>query len=119
MAPPRTPALLRLAPHLVLGAFCAGLAGALAVTIPGGPSAVVTVGCALGAAAAAARGRATAGLLLLVAAAALAGLAWGGFRLAATEPPALDLPQSASGLIVVDAPPAPDGRGGLRARAVV
>ena len=43
MAPPPAPARLRLAPHLVLGAFCAGLAGALAVTIPGGPAAVATV----------------------------------------------------------------------------
>jgi competence protein ComEC len=119
MAPPRAPARLRLAPHLVLGAFCAGLAGALAVAVPAGPAAVATVGCALGSAALAARGRAAAGLVLQVAAAGQAGWGWGGFRLAATEPPALDLPQSASGLIVVDAPPAPDGRGGLRARAVV
>ena len=120
MAPPRAPALLRLAPHLVLGAFCAGLAGALAVTIPGGPAAVGTVGCALGAAAA--RG-ARAGDGGAPAAGRGGGSDGPGLGadsgLRATAPPALDLPQSASGPIVVDAPPAPDGRGGLRARAVV
>ncbi len=119
MAPPRAPARLRLAPHLVLGAFCAGLAGALAATVPAGPAAGATAACALGAAVLAGRGRAMTALVLLVAAAALAGWAWGGFRLAATQPPALDLPQSASGVIVVDTPPVADGRGGLRARAVV
>ena len=84
MAAPRAPARLRLAPHLVLGAFCAGLAGALAVTVPAGAAVVATAGCALGSAALAARGRAAAGVVLLVAAAGLAGWAWGDL---ASRPP--------------------------------
>ena len=112
-------AWLRWAPHAVLGAFCAGLVVPLALAPPLAP---VAAGCAAAGAAAAlaaARGRAGAALGLLVATALLAGLAWGQVRVAQTAAPDLDLPAQVSGVVVVDAPPVPDGRGGLRARAVV
>jgi competence protein ComEC len=112
---PRAPAALRLAPHLLLALLCAGLAAALAVPAPVTAAAACAVGAALGALVAIARGRGAAGLALLAAAAALGGWAWGGARLAATTPPALDLPAEARGSLVLDAPPVPDGRGGLRA----
>lgn len=111
------PARLRLAPHAVLGAFCVGVAGSLCLTAPAAATIGVAVAAGVGALAAAGAGSARAGLGLLAAAALLAGLGWGAARIAQTAPPALDLPARASGTVAVDAPPAPDGRGGLRARA--
>ena len=46
------------------------------------------------------------------------GWTWGGARLRQTAPPALHLPATAAGTVEVDAPPAPDPRGGWRARVV-
>lgn len=114
----RAPAALRLAPHALLAAFCAGLLAALAGGAPLAAAAAATVLSAGAAAACAARGRAAPALALLALAAALAGWAWGSARLAATAPPRLDLPAHASGRVVVDTAPVPDGHGGLRARAV-
>lgn len=114
----RAPARLRLAPHGLLALFCAGLLAALAGGAPLAPATAVTALAGLAAAVCAARGRAGASLALLAVAVALAGWAWGTARLAATAPPALDLPAHATGWVVVDATPVPDGRGGVRARAV-
>jgi competence protein ComEC len=114
----RAPALLRLAPHSLLAAFCAGLLAALARGAPVGAAAAATALAAAGAAACAIRGSAGGAVALLALTAALAGWAWGSARLAATEPPRLELPSTASGTVVVDDTPVPDGRGGLRARAV-
>src|SRR5262245_42492985 len=114
----RAPALLRLSPHGLLAAFCAGLLIALARGAPLGAVAAATALAALGAAACAGHGRASGALALLALAAALAGWAWGSARLAATAAPRLELPARASGTVVVDDAPVPDGRGGLRARAV-
>jgi competence protein ComEC len=63
------------------------------------------------------RGRASIALAALAVTVGLVGWAWGGARLAATAPPHLELPAPVSGTLVVDTPPAPDGRGGWRARA--
>ncbi len=115
----RAPAALRLAPHALLAAFCAGLLAALAGGAPPAAAAAATVLAAGAAAASAVRGRAGPALALLALAAALAGWAWGSARLAATAPPRLALPAHASGSVVVDAAPVPDGHGGLRARGVV
>ena len=114
----RAPAALRLAPHALLVVFCGGLLAALAAGGPVAAAAGGAVAAALAAGGCALRGRAGAALVLLGAALALAGWAWGTVRLAATAAPALDLPARASGVVVVDATPAPDGRGGARARAV-
>lgn len=114
----RAPALLRLAPHGLLASFCAGLLAALARGAPIAAAAVATALAGVAAAGCAARGRAGGALVMLALAAALAGWAWGSARLAATEPPRLDLPAHVSGSVIVDAAPVPDGRGGLRARAV-
>ncbi|MGD9694398.1 MAG: ComEC/Rec2 family competence protein [Thermoleophilia bacterium] len=113
----RAPARLRFAPHAVLAAFCAGLAADLAVAVPVAPAAAATGAAGLAAAWLARGGRAAPALAALAATATLAGLAWGGARLEATAPPRLDLPARASGTVVVDAPAAPDGRGGSRVRA--
>ncbi len=109
---------LRLAPHLVLGAFCAGLALALAGRVPAGPGAALCAATALAAGGCAAGRRAGSALALLCAAALLAGAVWGGVRIARTTAPDLDLPTTVRGTVVLDAPMAPDGRGGLRGRAV-
>jgi competence protein ComEC len=114
----RAPAPLRLAPHGLLAAFCAGLLAALARGAPVGAAAAATALAAAAAAACAVRGRAGAALALLALAAAVAGWAWGSARLEATAAPRLELPSRASGTVVVDDAPVPDGRGGLRARAV-
>ena len=98
--------------------FCGGLLAALAAGAPVAGTAGGAVAAALAAGASAVRGRAGAALALLGAAVALAGWAWGTVRLAATAAPRLDLPARASGVVVVNATPAPDGRGGVRARAV-
>ena len=114
----RAPVWLRLAPHALLAVFCTGLLTALAREAPIAAAAVATALAGAAAAGCAARGRAGGALLLLALAVGLAGWAWGSARLAATAPPSLDLPAQASGAVIVDAAPAPDGRGGLRARAV-
>jgi competence protein ComEC len=114
----RAPARLRLAPHALLGAFCAALLLALAAGAPVAAAAAGTAACAATAAVAARLGRAGATLALLALAVGLAGWTWGTARLAATAPPRLDLPQGAAGTVVIDSAPVPDGRGGARARAV-
>jgi competence protein ComEC len=114
----RAPAALRLAPHGLLALLCGGLLAALAAAAPVAGAAGAAVAAALAAGGCALRGRAGPALALLGAAVALAGWAWGTARLAATAAPRLDLPARASGAVVVDATPVPDGRGGVRARAV-
>ena len=109
---------MRLAPHGLLAVFCAGLLLALAASAPAAGAACATGLAGAAAVAAAARGRAGPALALLAVAAALAGWAWGSARLAVTAPPRLDLPQRASGTVVVDSTPVPDDWGGARARAV-
>lgn len=115
----RAPARLRLAPHLLLALFALGLAASLAVAPNPAATAPITAATAVLALALARRGRAGAALAALAAAVLAAGLGWGAYRLAATAPPALELPQAAAGVAAVDSPPVPDGRGGRRARAVV
>lgn len=115
---PRAPARLRITPHALLVAWCAGLLVALTAGAPLGPVAAATAVAGGSAIVAAARRRAGPALALLAAALALAGWAWGTARLAATEAPRLELPARASGTAVIDATPVPDGRGGWRARAV-
>ena len=98
-------------------ALCAGLCAPLAgIGSPAAGAALCAV-AAVAAGALAAAGRAGAALALLALAVALAGTAWGAARLAATAPARLDLPLRVAGTVVVDAPPQPDGYGGLRARA--
>lgn len=115
---PAAPIGLRLAPHLVLLAACAGLVGALAVPVPVGLAVAGCLAAAAALVACAASGRAGRALALLAVAALLAGAAWGEVRLARTAAPALALPAPVAGTVVVDAPPVSDGRGGVRARAV-
>jgi competence protein ComEC len=112
------PPALRLAPHLLAGAFCAGLLAALALRPPLAAAAGGAGAAALAAAALVRRHRARAAVVALALALGLAGWAWGSARLAATTPPALDLPREARGTLIVEAPPAPDPHGGARARAV-
>ena len=108
---------MRLAPHGLLALFCAGLVAATTAGPPRPAAVAATVACAGAAGLCAARRRARPAVALLALTAGLAGWTWGGARLAATAPPALELPAAASGVVVVDATPVPDGRGGLRARA--
>ena len=110
---------MRLAPHLVLASFCAGLTLALAWRAPAGPGAVACAAAGLGAGACARARRPAGALALLCAAALTAGAVWGGVRVARTAAPDLDLPTTVRGTVVLDAPMAPDGRGGMRGRAVV
>lgn len=117
----RAPIRQRLAPHLLLVAFSAGTALALAVA-PGavaGPVGAAGV-CVVGAAAraAVARRRAGTALLLLAVVIAGAGWLWGGARLQATAPATLELPARVAGTVAVDTPAVPDGFGGWRMRAV-
>lgn len=120
--PPRrwalAPTALRLAPHLLIGALAAGLLSSLVLRPPAAAAAVAVVSCAIGAAFAVAASRSRAALACLGLALALAGVVWGGWRIAETSAPDLDLPRPVSGVVVIDTPPVPDGRGGLRARAV-
>lgn len=109
---------LRFVPHLVLGLFCAGLVSATSARPPGGVALACLV-TAIGAGACAALRLPGPSLVLLCVAALLAGGAWGAARFAATEPPDLDLPSAVRGTVVLDTPTVPDGRGGLRARALV
>ena len=109
-APLRTPFSSRSAPGL-----CAPLTG---VGSPGAGLAACGA-AAVGAGLAAARGRAGAALALLLLAAGAAGVAWGSARYAATAAPAVEVPVRVAGTVVLDAPPRPDGFGGLRARARV
>ncbi len=111
------PAWLRAAPHAVLAAFCAGLCAPLAGIGAPAPGLAVCLVAAAGAGLAAVRGAAAPALALLLVAAGAAGVAWGSARYAATAPPAVAVPVRVSGTVVVDAPPRPDGFGGLRARA--
>lgn len=115
---PLAPLRLRLAPHLVLAACCAGLASALRVDVPAGATAGGCVAVAIAATAATLAGRAGPALALVAVAALVSGVAWGEARLAATATPALDLPAPVRGTVLVDSPPVPDGSGGRRARAV-
>ncbi|WP_217921090.1 ComEC/Rec2 family competence protein [Miltoncostaea oceani] len=122
MAPaahPPAPLRLRLAPHLVIAAACAGLVTPLAVGSPPGPAALLCAAACLAAAGCAATGRAGAGVALVAVAALLAGAAWGAVRIDRTAPPALDLPVRVSGTVVVDTPPVAGARDDLRARGVV
>jgi competence protein ComEC len=110
---------MRLAPHGLLGAFCAGLACALAAgdAAPWAGAAVAVTGVAACALVARrdARGAVCAlGLLCL-----FAGVAWGGARLAATDPRPAGPAGWVTGTIVADTPAVPDARGGHRLRAVV
>ncbi len=121
MSAPRAPVGLRLAPHAVLAALILGLLAALAGD--GGPAgerlglaAATAAGIAF--AAALHRRRAALAALALAVVALAAGWTWGGARLRQTAPPALHLPASARGTVEIDAPPAPDPRGGWRARVV-
>ena len=111
--------MLRLAPHLVLAAFCLGLASANRVGVPVAAAVLAGVAAALGAALAARAGSPGASLVLLAAATLIVGAAWGTARIAATAAPDLDLPTVARGTVVLDTPMVPDGRGGARARALV
>jgi competence protein ComEC len=90
------------APHVLAGAFCAGLAGSLAVraSAPG----VAMLAFVLGLAALAVRGQR---LLLLAVALLLAGWWWGSVRLAALERSALvaDVGRAAPALLEVTGPP--------------
>ncbi|HET6691455.1 MAG TPA: ComEC/Rec2 family competence protein, partial [Miltoncostaeaceae bacterium] len=113
------PAWLRAAPHVVLAAFCAGLCAPLIGIGSPGAGLVACAAAAAGAGVAGARRRAAWALALLVVAAGAAGVAWGAMRYVATTPPALEVPLRVSGTVVIDAPPRPDGFGGLRARARV
>jgi len=113
----RVPAPLRLAPHLMLAAFSAGLAASLVAGVaPWAGIAAVGVG-ATGAATAWRRRHAAIAVTLLAVTVCAAGWTWGHARLAATAPVALDLPVAVAGTVVVDTPPVPDGYGGHRACA--
>lgn len=101
------------------GAFCLGLAGALAAggAVRWAPIAAVLT--AVAAAVLVARRDAHSAVWALTLACLLAGLAWGGARLAATEPSPVPRAGWVTGVVVVDAPPVPDGFGGHRMRARV
>ncbi len=116
----RAPAHLRLVPHLLLGAFCAGVGVVLWRPLPPGAT-VVGIGLvllvAMPAVLAIRDRRAGVAVALVAVAAASAGWIWGSARLAATAPVVPDLPAQVTGTVVVHTPPVPDGYGGWRMRA--
>lgn len=106
----RAPAVLRHTPHVLLATLGAGALLALAVRPPG---LIWPVAAGFGAASvfALATGGARGALVLVAATLAATGWGWGGARLGATTPPALDLPVAVSGTVEVDGPPQDSTRG--------
>jgi competence protein ComEC len=103
----------------VLGAFAAGIAASLLHAPPPVAGAVTVAAACVAFVALVDRGRAGPAAIVLVVAAGAAGWTWGGARLAATAPPALRLPATVAGTLVLDVRPTPDAGGRPRARGTV
>jgi competence protein ComEC len=110
--------VVRIVPHAVLAAFCAGLVASSPAGAPRMLAPVALAGAA-GFGVSVLRRHAAWAVAALAALSATAGLAWGGARLDATRTPALDLPVHVRGIVVVRSPPVDDGQGGRRALAGV
>jgi competence protein ComEC len=110
---------LRLAPHMVLGAFCLGLAASLVLAPPRLFGVLTCLGAGAAAAACTMGRRPAAAMVLLCAAALTAGNVWGAARIVRTAPPELDLPTVVRGSVVLDTPLVPSAHGGWRGRALV
>ncbi len=107
---PRAPAVLRHTPHVLLAALVAGTLLALAVRPPG-LIWLVAAGLGVASAVAIGTGGARGALALVAVTLAATGWGWGGARLAATTPPALDLPVAVSGTVEADGPAQDSARG--------
>ncbi|MDH3725497.1 MAG: ComEC/Rec2 family competence protein, partial [Thermoleophilia bacterium] len=116
---PPAPLALRLAPHLLVASLLLGLVASLVFRPSLGMGLPVIAGLGI-AGLAALRGSRPATAIALVAGCLIgSGWVWGGARLDATQPPALELPQRVSGTVSVAGPAtqAGDGRVRLRLRA--
>jgi competence protein ComEC len=103
-----------------VGAFCAGVTGALALDGIASTVWAAAAGVAgLTAGALVVRGTARSAVCALLLLCLCAGLAWGAGRLAATAPRPVPAAGWVAGTVIADTPAVPDGFGGHRLRAVV